>query len=121
MALAARRGSFHSATGSAGSGGAIVPAVKIPAPVDYSETVRIHSSADPDSGSHVESDSVQTFSKKTIPFEDGFSSQTMESSEKTTVTRSEYLESPSHSSGADIRSQESGGVVIQVRSNQDEP
>jgi hypothetical protein len=98
--------------------------VKIPPPVDYSETVRMKSSSDPDSTSHVESDSVQTFSKKTIPYEDGFSSETMQSSEKTTVTRSEYMtvddSHPTESDPPQIRTQESGGVVIQVRGADEE-
>ena len=113
-----RRGSLNS------NNGTVISAVKIPPPVDYSETVRMKSSSDPDSTSHVESDSVQTFSKKTIPYEDGFSSETMQSSEKTTVTRSEYMtvddSHPTESDPPQIRTQESGGVVIQVRGADEE-
>ncbi|KZS17860.1 Uncharacterized protein APZ42_015840 [Daphnia magna] len=87
--------------GSIGSnGGVIIPAVKIPAPVNYSET----------------------------PFVDGFSSETKQSSQQTTMSRSEYTTSDRPSDHADmprlspsiyhsIRPQQSGGVIITVRGN----
>ena len=110
--LALRRGSLNS-TGS----GSIIPAVKIPAPVNYSETVRIKSNQDPDS----QSDSVQSYSKRVQPFVDGFSSETKQSSQQTTLTRSQYTDRRGSTDGAlspyyhSIRPQQSGGVIIQVR------
>ena len=118
-----RRGSLNSSSGSNG-GGVIIPAVKIPDPVDYSETIRMKSVGDPDSTSHVESDSVQTYSKRTIPYEDGFCSETMQSTEKTTVTRSESVSTedsqPADFGATSIRPQESGGVIIQLRGEGEE-
>ncbi|KAI9561407.1 hypothetical protein GHT06_012364 [Daphnia sinensis] len=85
--------------GSIGSnGGVIIPAVKIPAPVNYSET----------------------------PFVDGFSSETKQSSQQTTMSRSEYTTADRPADHADmprlspsiyhsIRPQQSGGVIITVR------
>ena len=110
--LALRRGSLNS-TGS----GSIMPAVKIPAPVNYSETVRIKSNQDPDS----QSDSVQSYSKRVQPLVDGFSSETKQSSQQTTLTRSEYTDRRGSTDGSmspiyhSIRPQQSGGVIIQVR------
>jgi hypothetical protein len=122
-----RRGSLTlSNTGSIGSnGGVIIPAVKIPAPVNYSETVRIKSNQDPDS----QSDSVQSYSKRVQPFVDGFSSETKSSSQQTTMSRSEYTtaDRPNDSTSDiprlspsiyhSIRPQQSGGVIITVRGN----
>lgn len=121
-----RRGSLTlSNAGSIGSnGGVIIPAVKIPAPVNYSETVRIKSNQDPDS----QSDSIQSYSKRVQPFVDGFSSETKQSSQQTTMSRSEYTTSDRPSDHADmprlspsiyhsIRPQQSGGVIITVRGN----
>ena len=117
-----RRGSLTS-TGSAG--GVIIAAVKIPAPVNYSETVRIKSNQDPDRLS----DSVQSYSKRVQPFVDGFSSETNHSSQQTTHTRSQYTtsaaaaaaddhyDSPANSHPYSIRPQQSGGVIITVRGN----
>ena len=119
--LAIRRGSLNS-TGSNGW----VPLVKIPPAVNYSESSRVRSSGvDPDVRSQNESDCVQSYSKRTTPLPDGFSSETKQSSAQTTVTRSEYTEerqSPSRSSGSfnstslshHIRPQTSGGVIIQL-------
>ena len=115
-----RRGSLTST----GSAGVIIPAVKIPAPVNYSETVRIKSNQDPDS----QSDSVQSYSKRVQPFVDGFSAETNHSSQQTTHTRSQYTtsnalhqadhyDSPSNSTPYSIRPQQSGGVIITVRGN----
>lgn len=121
-----RRGSLTlSNAGSIGSnGGVIIPSVKIPAPVNYSETVRIKSNQDPDS----QSDSVQSYSKRVQPFIDGFSSETKQSSQQTTMSRSEYTTADRPSDHADmprlspsiyhsIRPQQSGGVIITVRGN----
>ena len=122
-----RRGSLTlSNTGSIGSnGGVIIPAVKIPAPVNYSETVRIKSNQDPDS----QSDSVQSYSKRVQPFVDGFSSETKSSSQQTTMSRSEYTTADRPTSDPSdiprlspsiyhsIRPQQSGGVIITVRGN----
>ncbi|XP_057372001.1 putative uncharacterized protein DDB_G0291608 [Daphnia carinata] len=121
-----RRGSLTlSNAGSIGSnGGVIIPAVKIPAPVNYSETVRIKSNQDPDS----QSDSVQSYSKRVQPFVDGFSSETKQSSQQTTMSRSQYTTADRPSDHADmprlspsvyhsIRPQQSGGVIITVRGN----
>lgn len=111
--LVLRRGSLNS-TGS----GSIIPAVKIPAPVNYSETVRIKSNHDPDS----QSDSVQSYSKRVQPLADGFSSETKQSSQQTTVTRSEYTDRRGSVDGSplyhSIRPQQSGGVIIQVRGSE---
>ncbi|KAI9561408.1 hypothetical protein GHT06_012365 [Daphnia sinensis] len=121
-----RRGSLTlSNAGSIGSnGGVIIPAVKIPAPVNYSETVRIKSNQDPDS----QSDSIQSYSKRVQPFVDGFSSETKQSSQQTTMSRSEYTTADRPADHADmprlspsiyhsIRPQQSGGVIITVRGN----
>lgn len=109
--LAARRGSSNSSN-SVG----LVPAVRIPAPVNYSETVRVRSGDDPDS----QSDSVQSFSKRVEPLADGFSSETRLSTSQTSVTRSEYTTQRSDGlpdAYRAIRPQQSGGVIIQVRGN----
>lgn len=116
--LAIRRGSLNS-TGSSAAGAGVVPAVKIPAPVNYSETVRVRSNNDPDS----QSDTVQSYSKKVQPFVDGFSSETKSSSVQTSLTRSEYTTNALRShedlpaAYHAIRPQQSGGVIIQVRGN----
>lgn len=120
--LALRRGSLNSNGSSS-----IIPAVRIPPPVNYSETVRIKSNQDLDN----QSDSVQSYSKRVQPFVDGFSSETKQSSQQTTLTRSNYTTGPSgsthnipdlsksssSSSPFQIRPQESGGVIISVRGN----
>ena len=89
---------------SAAGSPALVPAVKIPAAVNYSETTRIKSSAD-DAQRKSQSDSVQKFTKVITPYSDGFCSQTQQSSENTTFTYTPYA----------IHQQESGGVIIRVR------
>ncbi|KAJ8881009.1 hypothetical protein PR048_017482 [Dryococelus australis] len=87
---------------------------------DFSETVRITSkSADPIRPSVT--NTVQSFTKKTIPTKGGLSTETIESSETTTVTKSRVR------AGEPVRYQENGfgkygglrngngGVVIEVR------
>nr|CAD7404144.1 unnamed protein product [Timema cristinae] len=92
---------------------------------DYSETVRITSKSDDPIRPSV-TNTVQSFTKKTIPTKGGKSTETIESSETTTVTKSKgrfrgeeehingmrYLDSPSSKY---TMGNGGGGVVIEVR------
>lgn len=101
---------------------------------DYSETVRITSKSDDPLHPSV-TNTVQSFSKKTVPTKGGVSTETIESTETTTVTKSRsrpsfggdgyrYLEngigsstkyaSPLRNGGTTLNGG-SGGVVIEVR------
>lgn len=125
--LALRRGSLNSNASNNRSTSNLIPLVKIPAPVDYSESSRIRSSNDPDVRSHNESDSLRSYSKRTTPLPDGFSSETKQSNEQTTMSRSEFTQerqSPNRSSAspnsfAHIRPQQYGGVIIKLGGRND--
>lgn len=88
---------------------------------DYSETYHITSrSEDPNRPSVT--DTVQSFSKKTVPTKNGRSMQTIESTETKTVTRSRYRPEPVTSNIKYIENGNSkysrtnnGGVVIEVK------
>ncbi|XP_047002402.1 uncharacterized protein LOC124619829 isoform X2 [Schistocerca americana] len=79
---------------------------------DYSETVRITSTVDDPVRPSV-INTVQSFTKKTVPLRGGLSTETIESSETTTVTKSRYTPSPRLLDGPS--SSHNGGVVIEVR------
>ncbi|GLH00948.1 Uncharacterized protein GBIM_07193 [Gryllus bimaculatus] len=98
---------------------------------DYSETVRITSKSDDPLRPSV-TNTVQSFSKKTVPTKSGLSTETIESTETTTVTKSRYgrgagdglryLEnghakyaSPLRNGGPALNGGAPGGVVIEVR------
>ncbi|PSN36252.1 hypothetical protein C0J52_21119 [Blattella germanica] len=78
---------------------------------DYSETVRITSKSDDPIRPSV-TNTVQSYSKKTVPKKGGHSRETIESSETTTVTKSRYRPESNHYS---LRNGGGGGVVIEVR------
>lgn len=82
---------------------------------DYSETVRITSKSD-DPLHPSETNTVQTFTKKTIPSKNGFSTETIESSETKTVVKSRYLGSDGENGGKYFRNGP-GGVTIEVRNH----
>ncbi|XP_066998376.2 uncharacterized protein chas isoform X2 [Anabrus simplex] len=85
---------------------------------DYSETVRITSKLDDPVRPSV-TNTVQSFSKKTIPRKGGLSTETIESSETTTVTKSRFGSgSPQNLDTGDGKyptRNGAGGVVIEVR------
>jgi len=85
---------------------------------DYSETVRITSKSDDPLRPSV-TDTVQSFSKKTVPVKGGRGKETIESSETKTITKSHY-----RGRDRDLKYLDStkyaprnGGVVIEVRGN----
>ncbi|KAL0272158.1 UNVERIFIED_CONTAM: hypothetical protein PYX00_005237 [Menopon gallinae] len=82
---------------------------------DYSETVRITSKSD-DPLHPSETNTVQTFTKKTIPSKNGFSTETIESSETKTVVKSRYLGNDGEN-GAKYYRNGPGGVTIEVRNH----
>jgi hypothetical protein len=82
---------------------------------DYSETVRITSKSDDPMRPSV-TNTVQSFSKKTIPTKGGLSTETIESSETKTVTKSRLRGGgSSHSTNPYAMRNGGGGVVIEVK------
>lgn len=83
---------------------------------DYSETYHMTSRSDDPKRPSV-TDTVQSFSKKTIPGKDGRGVQTIESSETKTVTRSRYRPEPTgkYRPNGDNFSDSNRGVVIEVK------
>lgn len=80
---------------------------------DYSETVRITSKSD-DPIRPSETNTVQTFSKKTVPSKNGLSRETIESSETKTVVKSRYVGGDAEN-GRNYSRNSPSGVVIEVR------
>lgn len=80
---------------------------------DYSETVRITSKSDDPLRPSV-TNTVQSYTKKTVPTKGGHSTETIESSETTTVTKSRLRGGDSNPYS--MRNGGAGGVVIEVRS-----
>ncbi len=80
---------------------------------DYSETVRITSKSNDPIRPSV-TNTVQSFSKKTVPAKDG-RLETIESSETTRVTKSHYKGDGSDSEKSSKYNSRNGGVVIEVR------
>lgn len=82
---------------------------------DYSETVRITSKSDDPIRPSV-TNTVQSFSKKTIPTKGGLSTETIESSETKTVTKSRLRGGDSsHNTNQYSMRNGGGGVVIEVK------
>jgi len=82
---------------------------------DYSETVRITSKSDDPIRPSV-TNTVQSYSKKTIPTKGGLSTETIESSETKTVTKSRLQDRDSrHNTNPYLMHNGGGGVVIEVR------
>lgn len=81
---------------------------------DYSETVRITSKSNDPIRPSV-TNTVQNFSKKTVPSKDG-RLETIESSETTRVTKSHYRgDAESDTSSSRYNSRNNGAVVIEVK------
>ncbi|KAK9718713.1 hypothetical protein QE152_g23050 [Popillia japonica] len=85
---------------------------------DYSETYRTTSRNDDPHRPSV-TNTVQSFSKKTIPVKDGRGFQTIESTEKKSVTKSRYVGEPHNARyyESDRRYSSASPVVIEVRNN----
>ena len=89
---------------------------------DYSETYKITTKSDNPHRPSI-TNTVQTFSKKTIPSKDGRAKETFESSEMKSVTTSRYRGEPVQSNlrYVDVndrgRRGSSGGVIIELRNN----
>ncbi|XP_054256952.1 uncharacterized protein LOC128981962 isoform X2 [Macrosteles quadrilineatus] len=81
---------------------------------DYSETVRITSKSDDPLRPSV-TNTVQSFSKKTVPVKGGRGKETIESSETKTITKSHYRGRDDNNKYAPRNG--GGGVVIEVRNN----
>lgn len=84
---------------------------------DYSETYHITSRSDDPARPSV-TDTVQSFSKKTVPAKDGRAMQTIESTETKTVTRSRLRPEPVIKyieNGNKYTRSSNGGVVIEVK------
>lgn len=80
---------------------------------DYSETVRITSKSNDPIRPSV-TNTVQNFSKKTVPSKDG-RLETIESSETTRVTKSHYRGDGESDTSSSRYNSRNGGVVIEVR------
>ncbi|KAI4455895.1 hypothetical protein MML48_8g00001079 [Holotrichia oblita] len=86
---------------------------------DYSETYRTTSRGDDPHRPSI-TNTVQSFSKKTIPNKDGRGFQTIESTEKKSVTKSRYVAEPHNTRYYDSDRRYSSAaspVVIEVRNN----